>query len=139
MGSCSCRRAAAQRAGWRTMVHLQSVRRGSHHPWSILSLAAIGAALAMTAAAPAASASNRVMSWGYTSWGRLGNGTSTFYETDEFHLPNWLPTPVCAAGTAGACPSGPYLNELNAISAGGTHGVALLSNDTVTAWGENAS
>src|SRR5205807_9399049 len=30
-------------------------------------------------------------------------------------------------------------NELNAISAGGTHGVALLSNDTVTAWGENAS
>jgi alpha-tubulin suppressor-like RCC1 family protein len=102
-------------------------------------LAAVVAGLTIAIGASAASASNRGISWGYNAWGRLGNGISTFYETDEFHLADWLPTPVCAAGSPGACPSGPYLNEVSAISAGGTHGLALLSNGTIMAWGENES
>jgi alpha-tubulin suppressor-like RCC1 family protein len=102
-------------------------------------LAGVVAGLTMALGASAVSASNRAMSWGYNAWGRLGNGSGTFYETDEFHLPNWLPAPVCAASTTGECPSGPYLNEVSAISAGGAHDLALLSNGTVAAWGENES
>ncbi|MEA2314890.1 MAG: hypothetical protein QOI03_1582, partial [Solirubrobacteraceae bacterium] len=130
---------AGREAGSGMMVQLQSLRRGSRRRGSALILATITAALTIAIAAPAAPASNRAMSWGYNAWGQLGNGNGTFYETDEFHLPYWLPAPVCAPSTAGECPSGPYLNEVSAISARGAHDLALLSNGTVAAWGENAS
>src|ERR1700691_2680667 len=49
-----------------------------------------------------------------------------------------LPTPVCAVGTEGACPFGPYLSEVAAISAtNAADGLALLDNGTAVAWGEN--
>ena len=100
-----------------------------------LCLAAVFTVSGIAAApASAAPAPNRAMSWGQNLWGRLGNGTSTVHEHETFTT---LPAPVCAAGTVGQCPSGPYLNEVSAMSAGGAHSLALLSNGTVMAWGEN--
>ena len=116
-------------------------RRGS-----AVILAAIIAALIMAIAVPAASGANRAMSWGYNAWGVLGNGNSAHYETHEIgNFPGPFPAPVCGTGTTGECPVGPYLNEVSAVSAGGgsrfaaggAHSLALLSNGTVMAWGEN--
>ena len=109
------------------------VRRGAFG----LVLAAIVSVLTMTAAALAAPPPNRAMSWGWNAWGRLANGVDTYHESYESELPFWLAAPVCAAETVGSCPSGPYLNEVSAVSAGGSQGMALLSNGTVMAWGEN--
>jgi alpha-tubulin suppressor-like RCC1 family protein len=67
----------------------------------------------------------KVMAWGN---GRLGNGTSTG---------STAPVPVCAAGTVGTCPSGPYLEGVSAVAASHVHSLALLSNGAVVAWGKN--
>jgi len=60
-----------------------------------------------------------VMTWGNDEFGQLGNGLT---ET----LSN---VPVTVKGLSG----------VTAISAGGNHSLALLSNGTVMAWGENES
>jgi alpha-tubulin suppressor-like RCC1 family protein len=70
--------------------------------------------------------SGRVMAWGSDEGGQLGNGTEGSSN---------VPVPVCAVGTEGGCPSGPYLEEVTAISAGGGHSLALLEDGTVVAWG----
>ena len=49
-----------------------------------------------------------------------------------------MPTEVCAAGVT-ECPSGPYLEEVTAIAAGGAFNLALLKNGTVMAWGYNTA
>jgi alpha-tubulin suppressor-like RCC1 family protein len=100
-----------------------------------LVLAVIVAALTMATAASAAPPPNRAMSWGYGLWGRLGNGVTRQVEHKVGDV--FLPSPVCAVGTVGQCPSGPYLNEVSGISAGGSHSLALLSHGTVVSWGEN--
>jgi alpha-tubulin suppressor-like RCC1 family protein len=69
-----------------------------------------------------------VMAWGANDAGELGNGTNT--DSD-------VPVPVCAVGTEGPCPAGPYLSEVAAVSAGQTHSLALLRNGTVVTWGGN--
>jgi alpha-tubulin suppressor-like RCC1 family protein len=99
-------------------------------------LTAVVAALTMAMGAAGASASNRTWSWGNNDWGQLGDGISTVIEGSEATV---FPAGVCALGTEGQCPSGPYLDEVTAISAGGAHSLALLSNGTVVAWGENES
>jgi alpha-tubulin suppressor-like RCC1 family protein len=72
-----------------------------------------------------------VMAWGENSQGQLG---------DDGTLNSDVPVPVCEVGwSAGACPSGHYLSGVSAISAGGIHGLALLNNGTVVAWGYNLS
>jgi alpha-tubulin suppressor-like RCC1 family protein len=106
-------------------------RRGAF----VLVLAAIVAGLTMATAAPAAPPPNRAMSWGYGLWGRLGDGVTRQTERKVGDVS--LPSPVCAVGTVGQCPSGPYLNEVSGISAGGSHSLALLSDGTVVSWGEN--
>jgi alpha-tubulin suppressor-like RCC1 family protein len=68
-----------------------------------------------------------VMAWGYGGYGQLGNGT---YSSGG-------PVAVCATGTVGPCPTGPYLEGVTAISAGAYHSLALLKNGTVMNWGEN--
>jgi hypothetical protein len=67
-----------------------------------------------------------VMAWGANQAGELGNGTNANSD---------VPIPVCAVGTEGPCPSGPYLSEVTAVSAGQTHSLALLRNGTVVTWG----
>jgi len=68
----------------------------------------------------------RVMAWGSRP---LGNGTNAG---------STVPVAVCAVGTVGPCPSGPYLEGATAVSASVVHGLALLSNGTVVAWGNNS-
>jgi hypothetical protein len=68
----------------------------------------------------------KVMTWGS---GGLGNGTGSGSD---------VPVGVCAVGSTGECPSGPFLEGVTAISAGEEHALALLSSGTVVAWGANA-
>jgi alpha-tubulin suppressor-like RCC1 family protein len=69
-----------------------------------------------------------VMAWGANQFGQMGNGTETGSD---------VPVAVCAAGTTGPCPTGPFLSGVTAISTGFYHSLALLSNGTVMAWGWN--
>jgi alpha-tubulin suppressor-like RCC1 family protein len=64
--------------------------------------------------------SNRVKSWGANSFGQLGDATLTERST-----------PVTVAGMTGA--------DVTQVSASGDHSLALLSNGTVEAWGDNFS
>ena len=62
-----------------------------------------------------------VMAWGYDYYGQLGDGTGVQSGCECVEHP--VPVP----GVSGAM----------AISTGDDHGMALLGNGTVTAWGEN--
>ena len=62
-----------------------------------------------------------VMAWGYNPFGELGNGTTTSSD---------VPVPVSLSPPAGV--------TVTAVSAGYDHSLALLSNGTVMAWGENS-
>jgi len=78
--------------------------------------------------------SGEVAAWGSNEYEQLGDGTNANSD---------VPVKVCAAGTVGACPSGPYLGEggagreVTAISAGRYHSLALLGSGEVVAWGYN--
>ncbi len=67
-----------------------------------------------------------VMAWGRNDQGQLGNGTTTGPETCESELP-CSTTPVAVSG----------LSRVKAIAAGYNYSLALLSDGTVMAWGEN--
>ncbi len=71
----------------------------------------------------------RVMGWGHNSGGEVGDDTTGAKST---------PVPVCAAGATEACPNGPYLEGVKAITAGATHSLALLEDGRVLAWGEGS-
>jgi alpha-tubulin suppressor-like RCC1 family protein len=78
-------------------------------------------------------ASGKVMAWGYGGGGALGNG--------EEHT-STVPVAVCAVGTVGPCPSGPYLSNIAAVAGGGggrEHSLALLESGNVVAWGGNSN
>lgn len=65
-----------------------------------------------------------VWSWGYNVQGQLGNGVFNAYET--------TPAQVFDVGGAGTTLSG-----VSAIAAGGHHALAIVSDQTVRAWGQN--
>jgi alpha-tubulin suppressor-like RCC1 family protein len=67
-----------------------------------------------------------VMAWGGNPFGILGNGT--------LGGPSDLPKPVCAPGTTGPCPSGPYLGgQVAAMAVGADHNlIDLTPAPTVT-------
>jgi alpha-tubulin suppressor-like RCC1 family protein len=76
-----------------------------------------------------------VMAWGGNTQGQLGNGTETGSD---------VPVAVCAIGTVGPCPSGPYLSGVKSLAAGGfgpndgglqSYSLALLESGRVAAWG----
>jgi alpha-tubulin suppressor-like RCC1 family protein len=72
-----------------------------------------------------------VVAWGTNSGsGVLGNGKGSGT--------TFTPAPVCAVGTVGECPSGPYLTGATALSSTSTDSLALLSNGKVAAWGAGA-
>ena len=68
-----------------------------------------------------------VKAWGRNNYGQLGDGVTNEGSSE--------PLAVCAVGTEGACPEGPYLSGVVAIAAGEYHSLALLGNGTVVAWG----
>jgi alpha-tubulin suppressor-like RCC1 family protein len=100
----------------------------SHVPVAVSGLSGVTAISASREYSLALLSNGTVMAWGYNFYGQLGNGTTT-----DSHVP----VAVCAAGTVGTCPTGPYLSGVTAISAGSYHSLALLSNGTVMAWGNN--
>jgi alpha-tubulin suppressor-like RCC1 family protein len=75
-----------------------------------------------------------VLAWGENDWGQLGDGNDTGPETchaayaagSGYEVP-CSPTPVAVSG----------LSDVVAIAAGAQHSLALLSNGTVMAWGDN--
>jgi alpha-tubulin suppressor-like RCC1 family protein len=75
-----------------------------------------------------------VDSWGENSWGQLGNGTETGPETCHAAFAR-------APGYEVPCSTTPVqvkgLTGVTAIASGSQHGLALLSNGTVMAWGAN--
>ncbi len=70
-----------------------------------------------------------VMSWGYNHEGELGHGLK-----DEYEI---FPQPVCAVGESYPCTKN-QLTGAVAVSASSTFSMALLSNGTIAAWGNNA-
>jgi alpha-tubulin suppressor-like RCC1 family protein len=75
-----------------------------------------------------------VKSWGENVWGQLGDDNDTgpetchanFAQASGYEVP-CSTTPVPVAG----------LSDVTAVAAGAQHGLALLSNGTVMAWGDN--
>ena len=68
--------------------------------------------------------------WGSNTYGELGNGLSG--EASE------VPVEVCAVGTEGPCPHGPYLTGVKAVAVGEYFILALMNDGTVAAWGYDA-
>jgi alpha-tubulin suppressor-like RCC1 family protein len=66
-----------------------------------------------------------VMAWGENDFGQLGNGTTTGPSSCNGQACGRTPVEVSA------------LSGVTAVAAGGSHSLALLSNGTVMAWGEN--
>jgi alpha-tubulin suppressor-like RCC1 family protein len=95
-------------------------------------LAALAAALSLAVGAPASAATSGAFTWGYNLNGQLGNGTEGLAAQSD------LPVGVCAVGPEAPCPNGPFLSEVTAVSGGEGFSVGLLSNGTVTAWGDNS-
>ncbi len=70
-----------------------------------------------------------VVAWGRNYWGELGSGNIAGFKSS-------VPTPVCTV-EEDPCKPQHYLKEVTAVAAGREHGLALLENGTVMAWGEN--
>jgi alpha-tubulin suppressor-like RCC1 family protein len=80
--------------------------------------------------------SGQVMAWGNDFDGQLGDGIVG--EQDYEHQWSDVPVAVCAVGSLGPCPTGPYLAKVTAVSAhNAMHSVALLDDGTAVAWGHN--
>lgn len=72
-------------------------------------------------------ADGTVWTWGNNRTGQLGDGAVT----PGWATPNPIPRQVLGEGGVG------FLNDVIAISAGGTHSAVLKSDGTVWAWGSN--
>ena len=89
------------------------LRRGT----GVLVLVAVAAALTIAITTPASAITNGVVAWGANGAGQLGNGTTK---------PSDVPVPVSGLGAS------------TAVSAGGSHSLALMSGGSVMAWGDNS-
>ena len=87
-----------------------------------------GDGVTMGTAGLAPAAFSGAFAWGANGRGQLGNGTT---------VASNVPVEVCAPGPQVPCPNGPFLSEVTAVSGGEAFSLALLSNGTVMAWGEN--
>lgn len=87
---------------------------------------------AVTAGAQSAYAllsNGRVLAWGSSAHGQLGNGTTS--KTD-------VPVYVCAVHSSAPCGGGSVLQGITAISAGPKFALALTQGGTVVGWGADA-
>ena len=89
-----------------------------------LSLAAVLAVVLWCAPSAGAGAPGTVVAWGQNSFGELGNATTTNSLT---------PTQVQGIGGVG------QLTNVVAVAGGGYHSLALRSDGSVVAWGNNSA
>jgi alpha-tubulin suppressor-like RCC1 family protein len=68
-----------------------------------------------------------VWGWGYNFYGQMGNGSLSMSYSHTY------PEQVKINNTP------TYLSSITAISAGGSHSLALKSDNTVWSWGSNTS
>ena len=99
---------------------------GSHVPVAVKELSSVVAIATGAEFSLAVLSSGKVMAWG--SGRALGDGSETSSD---------VPVTVCAVGTKGLCPTGPYLEGVKAVSGGAQQSLALLSSGKVVAWGDN--
>jgi IPT/TIG domain/Regulator of chromosome condensation (RCC1) repeat len=92
--------------------------RGRGCAWALATLTALSLAGAVCAPR-AAAASYGAVGWGANLYRQLGDGSSEAFSD----------VPVAVHGSSG----------VSAVAAGGRHSLALLSNGTVMAWGDDAS
>jgi alpha-tubulin suppressor-like RCC1 family protein len=85
---------------------------------TVLALTSVGAAVGVQTTPAGAAGAQVLESWGYNAYGQLGNGTTTDSATPG---PVSLPSGVTATAAA----------------AGGNHSLAIGSNGTLYAWGQN--
>jgi len=95
------------------------VEASSDVPVAVRSLSGVSAVSAGGRHSLALLSGGTAMAWGDDEFGQLGNGSSETISS----------VPVAVSGLSG----------VTAISAGENHSLALLSNGTVMAWGENES
>ncbi len=99
-------------------------------PVAVSKLSGVAALSAGHSHSLALTAKGAVMAWGDNEQGQLGNGSHTGPEQ-------------CGAPPIFACSRTPVavsgLGQVTATSAAGNHGMALLSNRTVMAWGQDTS
>ena len=80
-----------------------------------------------------------VVAWGGNAWGELGDGSYTGPEACFGLHCSSTPVAVCAVGQTSCTPTSNELTAVEAVSAGEVDSLALLSNGTVVAWGENSA
>ncbi len=97
----------------------------SKKPVTVTGLSGVTQIAAGSAATVALLSDGSVMAWGDSL--QVGDG--------EFSGATDVPVPVCAVGSEGPCPHGPYLTGVTAVASGNGYAMALLSNGTVAAWG----
>ncbi len=85
---------------------------------------------------PASAASTGVLAWGENFWGQLGDGTNTGPENCDGDVyygdahGSFLPCSAVPVAVSG-------IKEAKSVAAGTSHGLALLNDGTVLAWGTN--
>jgi alpha-tubulin suppressor-like RCC1 family protein len=104
-------------------------RRATVRRWPVLCLAAIIAVLSVAITSTAQAAPNAGEAWGLNKSGQLGNGSNAGPEKCGPEQVACSTTPVAVSALSG----------ITAVSAGGSHSLALLENGTAMAWGENSS
>ncbi len=115
---------------------MQSGANGSDVPVAVSGLSGVTAISAGYFHSLALLSNGQVMAWGDNFEGQLGNGIigEDGYENQYSDVP----VAVCAVGSLGPCPTGPYLSEVTTVSAANsTHSLALLDDGTAVAWGHN--
>lgn len=89
----------------------------------------LGGAVALTAGASISAAllsDGTVWTWGYNSYGELGDGTYTY---------RYAPVQVCQTYSAGVCTA--YLTGVATLGGGLYHSLALKKDGSLWAWGWN--
>jgi alpha-tubulin suppressor-like RCC1 family protein len=110
--------------GGNTFAQLgDGLRTESYGPVPVAGLSGVKAIAVGGANAMALLGNGTVVTWGGNAWGELGNGTTG----KGIENGTASPVPIPVKGLGGVV----------AIAAGGADDVALLSNGTLMAWGEN--
>ena len=81
----------------------------------------------LVSSAAARAAGDTAQTWGQNAYGQLGNGEKTGPETCNAYPCSTMPIPVSGLASA------------SAIAGGGYHSLALLSDGSVKAWGQNSN